>query len=89
VNLPDRSRRSAGWQAHHRRAGSATLDGFHREALAAGGNDDGAPGVRERYHDPTYYGAFVLDPDDYNFRGQAPGRMSKRSRVAVVLRPGS
>ena len=31
-------------------------------ALAAGGKDNGGPGVREIYH-PNYYGAFVLDPD--------------------------
>ena len=41
------------------------VDAFHRAALAAGGRDHGAPGVREIYH-PDYYGAFVLDPDDNN-----------------------
>jgi catechol 2,3-dioxygenase-like lactoylglutathione lyase family enzyme len=41
------------------------VDAFHLEALAAGGTDNGAPGVRERYH-PTYYAAFVLDPDGHN-----------------------
>lgn len=40
----------------------AEVDAFHRAALAAGGVDDGAPGLRAHYH-PTYYGAFVLDPD--------------------------
>jgi catechol 2,3-dioxygenase-like lactoylglutathione lyase family enzyme len=43
----------------------ATVDAFHVAALAAGGTDNGPPGVREVYH-PTYYGAFVLDPDGYN-----------------------
>jgi catechol 2,3-dioxygenase-like lactoylglutathione lyase family enzyme len=38
---------------------------FHRAALAAGGRDNGAPGVRARYH-PNYYGAFVFDPDGHN-----------------------
>jgi catechol 2,3-dioxygenase-like lactoylglutathione lyase family enzyme len=38
---------------------------FHRAALAAGGRDNGAPGVRARYH-PDYYGAFVFDPDGHN-----------------------
>ena len=42
----------------------ATVDAFHRAALAAGGRDHGAPGER-RYH-PGYYGAFVLDPDGNN-----------------------
>jgi catechol 2,3-dioxygenase-like lactoylglutathione lyase family enzyme len=43
----------------------ATVDRFHEAALAAGGRDNGAPGVREIYH-PHYYGAFVLDPDGNN-----------------------
>jgi catechol 2,3-dioxygenase-like lactoylglutathione lyase family enzyme len=43
----------------------AAVDAFHREALAAGGRDNGAPGLREIYH-PTYYGAFVYDPDGNN-----------------------
>jgi catechol 2,3-dioxygenase-like lactoylglutathione lyase family enzyme len=38
---------------------------FHAAALAAGGSDNGGPGVREIYH-PNYYGAFVLDPDGNN-----------------------
>jgi catechol 2,3-dioxygenase-like lactoylglutathione lyase family enzyme len=38
---------------------------FHRAALAAGGRDNGAPGIRARYH-PNYYGAFVFDPDGHN-----------------------
>jgi catechol 2,3-dioxygenase-like lactoylglutathione lyase family enzyme len=43
----------------------ATVDAFHAAALAAGGTDNGPPGIREHYH-PTYYGAFVLDPDGNN-----------------------
>lgn len=42
----------------------ATVDAFHEAALAAGGNDNGAPGERP-YH-PGYYAAFVLDPDGNN-----------------------
>jgi catechol 2,3-dioxygenase-like lactoylglutathione lyase family enzyme len=38
---------------------------FHDAAMAAGGTDNGGPGVRELYH-PHYYGAFVLDPDGHN-----------------------
>jgi catechol 2,3-dioxygenase-like lactoylglutathione lyase family enzyme len=38
---------------------------FHRAALAAGGTDHGAPGLRPHYHS-NYYGAFVLDPDGHN-----------------------
>jgi catechol 2,3-dioxygenase-like lactoylglutathione lyase family enzyme len=43
----------------------ATVDTFHAVALDAGGVDNGPPGVRELYH-PTYYGAYVLDPDGNN-----------------------
>ena len=43
----------------------ATVDAFHRAALAAGGKDNGEPGLRPQYH-PNYYGAFVLDPDGHN-----------------------
>jgi catechol 2,3-dioxygenase-like lactoylglutathione lyase family enzyme len=42
-----------------------TVDAFHEAGLAAGGRDNGAPGLREIYH-PHYYGAFVLDPDGNN-----------------------
>ena len=38
---------------------------FHGAALAAGAADNGPPGLREIYH-PSYYGAFVLDPDGHN-----------------------
>jgi len=38
---------------------------FHAAALAAGGTDNGPPGIREIYH-PNYFGAFVLDPDGHN-----------------------
>ena len=47
----------------------AQVDAFHAAALAAGGTDNGAPGLRR----PNYYAAFVLDPDGNNmeavFRG--------------------
>ncbi|MDP3660479.1 VOC family protein [Phenylobacterium sp.] len=43
----------------------ATVDAFHAAALAAGGRDNGAPGLRPHYH-PNYYGAFVRDPDGHN-----------------------
>ncbi|HEX4183539.1 MAG TPA: VOC family protein [Caulobacteraceae bacterium] len=43
----------------------ATVDAFHKAALAAGGRDNGPPGVRPHYH-ANYYGAFVLDPDGRN-----------------------
>ena len=43
----------------------AAVDRFHAAALAAGGTDNGAPGLRPHYH-ADYYGAFVLDPDGNN-----------------------
>jgi hypothetical protein len=41
------------------------VDAFYRAALAAGGRDNGPPGLRPHYH-ANYYGAFVLDPDGHN-----------------------
>ncbi len=41
------------------------VDRFYREAIAAGGIDNGPPGVRQEYH-PDYYAAFVIDPDGNN-----------------------
>ena len=42
-----------------------TVDAFYAAAIAAGGRDNGGPGLRPHYH-PNYYGAFVLDPDGNN-----------------------
>jgi len=49
------------FHAHDR----ASVDAFHAAALAAGGRDNGAPGVRPHYH-PSYYAAYALDPDGNN-----------------------
>jgi len=43
----------------------AEVDAFHAAAIAAGGKDNGKPGIRAQYH-PAYYGAFVLDADGHN-----------------------
>ena len=43
----------------------ATVQAFHTAGLAAGGHDNGPPGLRPHYHQ-HYYGAFVLDPDGNN-----------------------
>jgi catechol 2,3-dioxygenase-like lactoylglutathione lyase family enzyme len=43
----------------------ATVDAFYQAAIAAGGRDNGPPGIRAHYH-PDYYGAFVRDPDGHN-----------------------
>ena len=52
----------------------ASVDAFHRAGLAAGGTDNGAPGLRPHYH-ANYYAAFVLDPDGHNIEAvcHAPG----------------
>jgi catechol 2,3-dioxygenase-like lactoylglutathione lyase family enzyme len=52
----------------------ASVAAFHRAALAAGGRDNGAPGLRPQYH-PNYYAAFVLDPDGHNIEAvcHSPG----------------
>ncbi len=41
------------------------VDRFHAAGLAAGGRDNGGPGLRPHYHQ-HYYGAFILDPDGHN-----------------------
>lgn len=43
----------------------AAVDAFYAAAIAAGARDNGAPGLRAHYH-PTYYAAFVFDPDGHN-----------------------
>ncbi|WP_189688054.1 VOC family protein [Pseudorhodoferax aquiterrae] len=57
-----------------RAASRAVVDAFYAAAIAAGGRDNGAPGIRPHYH-PNYYGAFVLDPDGHNIEAvcHAPG----------------
>ncbi len=42
----------------------SSVDAFYTNALAAGGRDNGAPGLRTDYG-PDYYAAFVIDPDGY------------------------
>jgi catechol 2,3-dioxygenase-like lactoylglutathione lyase family enzyme len=52
----------------------AAVDAFYEAALAAGGKDNGAPGLRPQYH-PDYYAAFVFDLDGHNIEAvcHAPG----------------
>jgi catechol 2,3-dioxygenase-like lactoylglutathione lyase family enzyme len=59
----------------------AAVEAFHRAALEAGGRDHGAPGLRSEYS-PTYYAAFVLDPDGHNMEAVTfvKGRNRKRKR---------
>ena len=62
----------------------ATVQAFHRAALAAGGRDNGGPGERS-YH-RGYYGAFVLDPDGNNIEAVFHGPAT-RSAPDVVITP--
>ncbi len=57
-------------------AGREQVDAFHRAALAAGGQDNGAPGLRPHYH-PGYYGAYVIDPDGNNVEAVFHDRLSE------------
>ena len=45
-------------------ANAAAVNAFHAAAIAAGGSDNGAPGLRPNYG-PDYYAAFIIDPDGY------------------------
>lgn len=60
----------------------AAVDAFHAAALAAGGRDNGAPGLRA-YH-PGYYAAFVLDPDGNNIEAVHHGE-AERSAASVEI----
>jgi catechol 2,3-dioxygenase-like lactoylglutathione lyase family enzyme len=73
------------------RTNRARVDAFHAAALAAGGLDNGPPGVRVDYH-PHYYAAFVLDPEGNNIEvvcHEAPGSARKpaAARAASARRP--
>jgi catechol 2,3-dioxygenase-like lactoylglutathione lyase family enzyme len=79
------------------RADRARIDAFHAAALAAGGTDNGAPGLRADYH-PNYYAAFIIDPEGNNIevvchdppglRKPVPARAaSPRRPAAKVKRP--
>jgi catechol 2,3-dioxygenase-like lactoylglutathione lyase family enzyme len=59
-----------------------TVDRFHAAALAAGGSDHGAPGLRPYHAD--YYGAFVIDPDGNNIEAVFHGP-SRRSAKSVLI----
>ncbi|MCP4871111.1 MAG: VOC family protein [Proteobacteria bacterium] len=48
---------------------SDAVDGFHAAAMASGGSDEGAPGLRPHYG-ATYYAAFVRDPDGHKLEAK-------------------
>jgi catechol 2,3-dioxygenase-like lactoylglutathione lyase family enzyme len=61
------SAKAGGGPAHiaFRAPNRAAVDRFYKKGMAAGGRDNGAPGLRADYS-PTYYAAFMLDPDGNN-----------------------
>jgi catechol 2,3-dioxygenase-like lactoylglutathione lyase family enzyme len=70
----------------------AAVDAFHSAALNAGGTDNGAPGARKNQTTPTYYAAFVLDPDGNNieavFRGRRrPSTLRRAEAAKAASRP--
>jgi len=73
--IADKDRPGEGNHVAFRADSRPAVDAFHAAALAAGGRDNGPPGVRDRYG-PTYYAAFVLDPDGFNIEAvcHAPER---------------
>jgi len=75
------------------RADRARVDAFHAAALAAGGIDNGPPGLRADYH-PHYYAAFVTDPEGNNIEvvcHDPPGMVRKPVpvRAASPRRPAA
>jgi catechol 2,3-dioxygenase-like lactoylglutathione lyase family enzyme len=61
----DKSAAGAGTHVAFRAQNRAAVDRFHAEGLKAGGRDNGKPGLRADYA-PTYYAAFLIDPDGNN-----------------------
>ncbi|MFE0754923.1 VOC family protein [Inquilinus sp. NPDC058860] len=61
----DRPTPMPGLHLAFRASDRAAVDAVHAAALAAGGRDNGAPGLRPHYH-PNYYGAYVIDPDGHH-----------------------
>jgi catechol 2,3-dioxygenase-like lactoylglutathione lyase family enzyme len=61
-NGMDRVAADSGVHICLRASDAAAVDAFHAAALAGGGTSDGAPGLRQKYHD-NYYAAFIRDPD--------------------------
>jgi len=62
------------------------VDAFYAAALASGGRDNGPPGVRTDYH-PSYYAAFVLDPDGHNVEVVCHAPQAAAKRKAARARP--
>ncbi len=60
------------------------VDAFYQGALAAGGRDNGTPGIRKDYGE-NYYAAFIIDPDGYRLEAYT-SRMRKNSMRAMSSR---
>ena len=65
IGQTDSARASTGFHIAFEAPDRAAVDAFYETALAAGGSDNGKPGLRPEYH-PDYYGAFVIDPDGHH-----------------------
>lgn len=63
--IADKDRSGEANHVAFRAANRAQVDAFYKAAVAAGGRNNGPPGVRPHYG-PAYYAAFVLDPDGFN-----------------------
>ena len=59
------------------------VDAFHQAGLAAGGRDNGPPGLRPQYH-PGYYAAFLIDPDGNNIEAVNHGE-ARRNAASVKI----
>ncbi len=64
----------------------ATVQQFYQAGLAAGGQDNGAPG--ERHYHPGYYAAFLLDPDGNNIEAVHHGVAERSAPSVVITTPG-
>ncbi len=62
-----------------RAADHAAVNRFHKDGLKAGGRDNGKPGLRADYS-PTYYAAFLIDPDGNNVEAVCTASGSLRER---------
>jgi catechol 2,3-dioxygenase-like lactoylglutathione lyase family enzyme len=87
VSMPDSPEAAGKLTGRHHLAfqakDSAAVDAFHAAGLAAGGRDNGAPGLRATYH-PGYYAAFLLDPDGNNIEAVFHGP-AERSAASVEI----
>ena len=82
--IADKDRPGAANHVAFRSHTCAQVDAFHQAALAAGGCDNDPPGLRPDYG-PTYYAAFVLDPDGFNIEAVCHGSEQAASTRYLTL----